>query len=208
MPIFTAVVVRIITGTAQIIAKINSVLSTVKAVASKIYQAFVQPFTKAYDKVKGIIDKIKSAFSNTKFSFNHNIQLPHFSLSGKFDAKSGSTPKTSVRWFASAMQSGTILRSPTIFGASGGSLLGGGEVGNEVLVGQGSLFSQIQRAVSNAMISMSNTLAGAISTAMQMGLSGNNAGGEMVLQVYMYPSGPKMGEYIVDAYDTYKKRLG
>lgn len=208
VPIFASVVVKFITGTAQIIAKINSILSTVKSVAPKIYTTFIQPFTNAYNKVKSIIDKIKSAFSNTKLKFNHHIDLPHFSLHGKFDAKSGSTPSTSVRWYKTAMQSGAILRNPTIFGAQGGNLLGGGEVGNEVIVGQNSLFNMVNHAVISAVTQMSNTLAGAVATAMQVGLSGNNATGQIVLQVYMYPSGPKMGEYIVDAYDTYKRRMG
>lgn len=208
VPIISAVIVRTIQGTAQTIARIRTMFNVIKTVTSKIYTALVTPFQNAYNKVKGIIDKIKSLFSGTKFKFNQKISLPHFSLKGAFDAAKKKVPTASVRWYASAMQSGTILRKPTIFGASGGNLLGAGEAGNEVLVGQGSLYSQIQRAVSSAMLSMSNNMAGAVATAVQMGMSGQTAGGQMALQVYLYPNGPKMGEYIVDAYDTYKKRLG
>lgn len=208
VPIISAVIVRTIQGTAQTIARIRTMFNVIKTVTSKIYTAFVTPFQNAYNKVKSIIDKIKKLFSGTKFKFNQKISLPHFSLKGAFDAAKKKVPTASVRWYASAMQSGTILRKPTIFGASGGNLLGAGEAGNEVLVGQGSLYSQIQRAVSSAMLSMSNNMAGAVATAVQMGMAGQTAGGQMALQVYLYPNGPKMGEYIVDAYDTYKKRLG
>lgn len=208
VPIISAVIVRAIQGTAQTVERVRTMFNVIKSVASKIYTTFVTPFQNAYNKVKGIINKIKSLFSGTKFKFNQKISLPHFSLKGAFDAAKKKVPTASVRWYASAMQSGTILRNPTIFGAVGNSLLGGGEVGNEVLVGQGSLFSQIQRAVSNAMLSMSNNMAGAVATAVQMGMSGQSAGGDMVLQVYLYPNGPKMGEQIVKAYDTHKKRLG
>lgn len=208
VPIIANVVVRMINGTAQVIARVNAMFNAIKTAASKIYSAFVTPIQNAYNKVKSIIDRIKNLFSGTKFKFNQKISLPHFSLKGAFDAAKNKVPTASVRWFSTAMQSGTILRKPTIFGASGGNLLGAGEAGNEVLVGQGSLYSQIQRAVSGAMLSMSNAMAGAVATAVQMGMSGQTAGGQMALQVYLYPNGPKMGEYIVDAYDTYKKRLG
>ena len=208
VPIIANVVVRMINGAAQVIARVNAMFNAIKTAASKIYSAFVTPVQNAYNRIKSIINSIKSLFSGTKFRFNQKIALPHFSLSGAFDAAKKLVPKASVRWFSTAMQSGTILRKPTIFGASGGNLLGAGEAGNEVLVGQGSLYSQIQRAVSSAMLAMSNAMAGAVATAVQMGMSGQTAGGQMALQVYLYPNGPKMGEYIVDAYDTYKKRLG
>lgn len=208
VPIITKVITVAINGATRNIKAVTSMFNVIKSVASKIYSVFVTPIQNAYNTIRNIINKIKSLFSSTKFKFNQSIALPHFSLSGIFDAAKNKVPKASVRWFGSAMEQGTILRSPTIFGAAGNKLLGGGEVGNEVIVGQGSLFSQIQRAVSNAMLSMANNMAGAVATAVQMGMSGQSASGEMTMQVYLYPNGPKMGEYIVDAYDTYKKRLG
>ena len=47
------------------------------------------------------------------------------------------------------MNNGMILNSPTIFGASGNHLLGGGEAGPEAVVGVQSLMDMIQSAVSN-----------------------------------------------------------
>lgn len=43
---------------------------------------------------------LRRLFASTRFEFNHNIALPHFSLSGKFDAKSNSVPTVGVNWYA------------------------------------------------------------------------------------------------------------
>lgn len=38
--------------------------------------------------------------------------------------------------------------------------------------------------------------------------AGSESGGDIVIPIYLYPSGPKMGEEIVRKYDRYKKVLG
>ena len=48
--------------------------------------------------------------------------LPHFSMSGKFDAKSGSVPSVSVSWYGS----GGVFSSPSVIGV--------GEAGDEAVV--------------------------------------------------------------------------
>lgn len=55
-------------------------------------------------------------------------------------------PKLSVSWYAKAMQEGMILNSPTIFGMQGNTLLGGGEAGQEAVVGVSSLRDMIEQA--------------------------------------------------------------
>ena len=57
--------------------------------------------------------------------------------------------------FADQMSGGMILKDATIFGQSGGTLLGGGEAGDEAVVGVSSLRSMIQDAVSGATLSVS-----------------------------------------------------
>ena len=69
------------------------------------------------------------SINNVRFRFNQSMQLPHFSMSGDFDAKTKRVPTVSVRWYAK----GGILTSPTIFGVQGGQLLGGGESGPEAV---------------------------------------------------------------------------
>lgn len=58
------------------------------------------------------------------------IKLPHFSITGKFSLNPPSIPRFGVSWYAK----GGILTSPTIFGASGNTLLGGGEAGHEAVL--------------------------------------------------------------------------
>jgi uncharacterized protein YukE len=96
------------------------------------------------------IGKIKSAFSNTKFSFNQHVAVPHFSMHGKFDAKSGTVPTVSQSWYGTAMNKAAIFDKPTIFGRSGNTYLGAGETGSEVLTGEKHLKEDIAEAVSDA----------------------------------------------------------
>ena len=46
------------------------------------------------------------------------------------------------------MNTAMVLNSPTIFGMSGGALLGGGEAGREVVAGEQHLMGMIREAVS------------------------------------------------------------
>lgn len=66
------------------------------------------------------------------FSFDwiSDIPLPHFKISGGFSLIPPKVPKISVRWYAN----GGILNRPTIFGANGGSLMAGGEAGQEAVL--------------------------------------------------------------------------
>ena len=79
--------------------------------------------------------------------------MPHFSISGSFSLNPPSVPHFSVDWYRKAMNNGMILNSPTIFGASGNHLLGGGEAGPEAVVGVSSLMDMIQKAVSSTQTS-------------------------------------------------------
>ena len=54
--------------------------------------------------------------------------------------------------------------------------------------------------------SMADSIVSGVSTLLRASSVG--AGGDIHLDVYLYPNGPKMGEQIVSTYDTYKRRLG
>lgn len=108
-----------------------------------------QKFTSIFDNLKNIvknaIEKIKSFF-NFKWSLP-KLKMPHFSISGSFSLNPPSIPKFSVSWYAKAMDEPMILNGATIFGASDGNLLGGGEVGSEVIVGTDKLMNMMREAV-------------------------------------------------------------
>ena len=91
------------------------------------------------------LNSIKEAFGD----WQDNFKIPHFSLKGSLDLESGSVPEIDVSWYKKAMSNATILDKPTIFGysAKSGSLLGGGEAGNEVVAGEQTLMQMIQGAV-------------------------------------------------------------
>lgn len=97
---------------------------------------------------KAGIVSLQAMFAATKFSFSQSIALPHFSMSGSFNAQTRSVPYVNVSWYSKAMDSAMVLDSPTIFGAADGNLLGAGESGSEVVAGEQHLLSMMRDVVS------------------------------------------------------------
>lgn len=91
-------------------------------------------------------DSIAGIFKNANIEFP-KIKLPHIRVSGKWSLDPPSAPNFSIDWYAKAMANGIRLNGPTIFGASGNKLLGGGEAGPEWIVGENSLMGMIRSAV-------------------------------------------------------------
>lgn len=106
-----------------------------------IKNAIADKMNAAKDVVSQAIEKIKGFF-NFEWSLP-SIKLPHFSVSGGVPpwgfAGKGSLPKISVSWYAK----GGILTAPTIFGASNGTLLGGGEAGPEAVLPLSGFYNQL-----------------------------------------------------------------
>ena len=71
-----------------------------------------------------------------------NIQVPHFSMSGSFDAQTGSVPTVSVSWYAK----GGIFAQPTIFATPFG-YKGVGEAGPEAVLPIDTLRGYIEDAL-------------------------------------------------------------
>ena len=114
----------------------NRSVSSMQSAANKMSSAFngvpgsIGPaMSRAVSTVNSSVNAMQRSISNVRFRFNQNMQLPHFSMSGDFAAKTKRVPTVSVRWYAK----GGILTSPTIFGVQGGQLLGGGESGPEAV---------------------------------------------------------------------------
>ena len=102
-------------------------------------------FTGLWETIKGIIQRIKDCFS---FEWSlPKIKLPHFKITGSFSLSPPSVPSLSIDWYKKAMDDAYILNDPTIFGMSGGKLLGGGEAGSEAVVGTGKLAEIVREAV-------------------------------------------------------------
>lgn len=128
--------------------KLGGVLSTAKSKLTDIGSAFSKKMSGIKETMSGALEKIKGLF-NFKWSLP-KPKIPHFTWTWR---KVGpvSIPNVSVEWYAKAMRNGMILDSPTIFGAAGGKLLGGGEAGAEAVVGVNSLKSMIQQAVASGL---------------------------------------------------------
>lgn len=120
---------------------ITSILNSIKSTIQNIWNG-------AVNIVSGAVNRLKSLM-NFSWSLPH-LKLPHITISGSFSLNPPSVPHFSIEWYKKAMENGMILNSPTIFGAMGGNLLGGGEAGPEAVVGVDSLRSMIGDAVAAA----------------------------------------------------------
>ena len=150
----------------------NAISGTVSGVVNTVKDTISNGFNKAKDIVTGIFDTIGNKISDVMngaknivsgaiekikgfFNFDWHLpklKLPHFSIEGEFSLTPPSVPHFNIDWYAKAMDKGMILNSPTIFGASGGNLLGAGEAGSETVVGTNSLLNMIKSAVSSSML--------------------------------------------------------
>ena len=128
----------------------------IKTKAGEIFEniktKITTPIEKAKETIKGIIDKIKGFFS-FEVSLPH-IKLPHFAINPPGwklgDLLKGSIPSLGINWYAKAMEHGMVLDHPTIFGMQDGQLLGGGEAGREVVIGEAALKRMLGQASGTA----------------------------------------------------------
>lgn len=143
--------------------KINSAKTSVSSALNGIKSSFTSGLTAAKNTVTNIFGNIvstitgkmesaKSAVSNaisalkSKFNFSWSLpplKLPHVSITGSFSINPPSVPKFGISWY----KDGGILDGPTIFGASGNNLLGGGEAGKEAVLPLSELWSNMKSVV-------------------------------------------------------------
>ena len=139
----------------NIVAHFANLYHETKAKFEAIKNAIVNPFTRAKEKIGGIIKKIKGFFPISIGKVLSNLKLPSFSLKsstkqyGKLGAVSYPS-RMDVSWHADAMSNPKILNKPTIFGMINGRLQGGGEAGNELVGGASTVMGMIRQAVSES----------------------------------------------------------
>ena len=120
-----------------VVATFTQFKAQVVAAFNAIKTAIVTPIQTAIDKVKSIIDKVKGFFPIKVGNIFGHIDLPHFSLSGKFSLNPPSVPKLNIDWY----KTGGIFNSPTIAGI--------GEAGPEAVVPLDKLWTKLD-AIANA----------------------------------------------------------
>lgn len=134
----------------------NGIKSAVSAGAAGAFSAVQSKFSAIGSKISTIMNAAKTAVSNaisaikSKFNFSWSLpklKLPHFTIKGKFSLDPPSVPSFNISWY----KTGAVLTAPTIFGAQGAHLLGGGEAGPEAVapidVLQGYVAAAVERAI-------------------------------------------------------------
>ena len=174
-------------GLRTVVGKVASTFNAVK-------NAITHPIQTAQKLVSAAISKLKSLFSGLHFNLPH-IKVPHFNISGGKApwglGGKGTKPSISVDYYAK----GGIFTRPTLL--DGNKVVG--EAGAEAVLPLDSLWEHLN--------GMADSIVSGVAVAVQAN-AGSSGGGTIQIPIYLYPSGPKMGEQIVNMYDTYKKRMG
>lgn len=122
----------------RVISAIQSILDGVSG--SSIINTFKSISSGISDKIWGAYHIVSNAISSIRGLFNFSwslphISLPHFNVYWRDIGGFFSLPMISVDWYKKAMDQAIVLNDATIFGMNGGSLMGGGEAGKEVILG-------------------------------------------------------------------------
>ena len=178
----------VVHGIKNAMGKLSSIKGKVSGIFKSIKDKITSPISSAKDKISSVISRIKSLFSGLHLTIP-KPKIPKISVSGgkaPFGiGGKGSLPSFHVSWAAS----GGIMNRPTLFG--------GGEAGPEAILPLDPFWKRLDQMADNIVSGVATVAA-----------ANAGGGGDIHLDVYLYPSGPKMMEQIVKAYDTGKRRLG
>ena len=133
----------------------NAAKSTVSSILDAIKSKFVSIFDGVKNAVRNAINTVKSIM-NFSWHLPH-LSLPHISISGGFSLNPPSVPHFGISWNKKALRNAYLLDDATIFGERGGTLLGGGEAGSEMIIGTGLLQGMIDESVKDATVEETNT---------------------------------------------------
>lgn len=130
----------------------GSTMSAINTITGGKLEAVRTAFRSKLEGAKTVVSNglnaIKGLFSGASLKLP-DIKLPHFSINGSFSLNPPKIPKIGVEWY----KDGGILTGPTIFGASGNSLLGGGEAGHEAVLPLSKLWSNMRTVVAGVVSS-------------------------------------------------------
>ena len=133
--------------------KFGGIADKAQEIFDKVKKFIEDPVGTAKDFVKNAIEDIKGFF-NFEWKLPE-LKLPHINVGAYIDVPAlGTIPDPrylTVDWYDTAMDKIRVLKGATIFGASGGKLLGGGESGREVVSGEDHLLDMFMRGVETVM---------------------------------------------------------
>lgn len=124
--------------------KLSAAFETVKSVLGDIKDAFTEKLNAVKEFVSGVIDKIKGFF-DFDWELPH-INLPHFSISGKFSLNPPQIPSISVEWYKSAYDNPVLFTRPTVIPTTAGLKGFGDGAGAEVVMSLNRLQSMVGSA--------------------------------------------------------------
>ena len=132
--------------------QVGQVIETVVKAIGKVISGLIDIFGKVIDVGKKVGQTLKDIFTGN-FKFPH-IPLPHFYISPRgwkiSDLLTGTIPSLGIDWYRKAMDKGMVLDGATIFGMNkNGQLMGGGEKGREIIIGEKNLMNAIRNASGN-----------------------------------------------------------
>lgn len=124
-------------------SEVQSVMNSIKSVMSSAWNSMKGAASSGWNAIKSAIERpinaakqaVANAISAMRSKFNFHWSLPHLALphpyiSGHFSLNPPSVPHFGISWY----KSGGIMTRPTVFGASGNTLLAGGEAGAEAIL--------------------------------------------------------------------------
>ena len=138
-------------------------IQTLKDNISEKWDAIKEKISSVIDTIKSKFDSFKQAVQNIWSSIKKilsgqlptpKIKLPHIKITGSWSWNPPRAPSFGVEWYKKAMDDAYIMNSPTIFGAQGGHLLGGGEAGSETIVGTQKLMDMMSQVVGSSNVNV------------------------------------------------------
>jgi phage-related protein len=170
--------------------KLGTALKITRSKFSSMKSAVADKMNALKNKISDILGKIKDAFSRLVLKIP-KPHLPHVSVSwSKVSKGKVHIDVPTLHWNAK----GGIFTRPTLLG--GGNVVG--EAGAEAVLPLSRLWKHLD--------AMADSIVNGVSVASQAA----SAGGPQTINITLYAdkNGAKLGEWVVNTYDTYKRRLG